>query len=63
VNASKENAKNALERLMKISDAMSQEFRTSHSSDLIFIDEFLLVAARKLPREESSNKDHQRSAK
>ena len=53
MNASKENCMKAQEHLLKVNDAMPPELRNSLSASLIFLDEFIRAAHRKLPREAS----------
>lgn len=53
MNASKENAAMALEKLLKIVNNIEEEKREQLQNEFIFIENFLGAAERKLPREES----------
>lgn len=53
MNASKENAEEALRKLAQLSDSMSSLERTTVAGLIIFLEGFLEAAKRRLPREES----------
>lgn len=63
MNASKETAKLALESLVVVSDKIPPHERTQVSFHLIRIEEFLLAAEKKLPRESSYAKEKTRGKK
>lgn len=60
MSPSKENCRAMLNTLEKISDAMSQEFRTKHSHQLLSLRDFLEAAAKRLPTQAAIDKDKQR---
>lgn len=57
MDASKENAKKAVDELTKLSDALGEEVRTKLSSHLIFLQEFVAAAERRLPSQKAIDKD------
>lgn len=57
IDASKENAKKAREALEKVSDKMLEAERTQVSADLIFLEDFIAAAERRLPTQKAIDKD------
>lgn len=57
MRASKENAAKALQHLIFISDALPNHVRQLLAARLLFIDDLLMAAQKKLPHDASFDKD------
>lgn len=60
MNASKENARKALDHLVLISDTIGPDVRNELSGHIVYLENFLEVAAKRLPKEETYRKDKER---
>ena len=63
MDASKENALKAREALTTLSDQLGEETRTKHSAQLIFLQEFIDSANKRLPSAKAIAKDKDRKKK
>lgn len=63
MDASKENAGKAIEELVKLSDSLPEEMRTQRSAHLVFLQEFVQAAQRRLPTQKAIDKDKLRKKK
>lgn len=57
IDASKENAKKAREALETASNALLETERTKISASLIFLEDFIAAAERRLPSQAAIDKD------